>query len=125
MTYEADDLTRERIEEIRHLATVKKVKGMLIQEWEVVALCDRALRSTVAPTVPEGMMLVHKSAVELAWKIAKDARDRHLENERYLQDAERELEELSKAGFDAHLPTLDDLRGILRDPSSAIEDTTK
>lgn len=44
MPYKADDLKQERIKEIRHLATVKKVDGMLVQEWELVALCDLALR---------------------------------------------------------------------------------
>lgn len=44
VTYTADDLTKERIEEIRRLATVEKVDGMLVQEWEVVALCDLSLR---------------------------------------------------------------------------------
>lgn len=45
-------LTKERIEEIRHLATVQKVDGMLVQEQEVVALCDAALalRSERKPT---------------------------------------------------------------------------
>lgn len=47
MSYTADDLKRERIEQLRHLATVQKVDGMLIQEWEMVALCDLALREYV------------------------------------------------------------------------------
>ena len=45
MTYEADDLTAERIEQIRFLATEQKVDGMLVQEWEIVALCDLAMRA--------------------------------------------------------------------------------
>ena len=43
MTYEAKDLKRERIEQIRRLATEQKVEGMLVQEWELVALCDLSL----------------------------------------------------------------------------------
>ena len=34
---------RERIEQIRDLALVQKVEGMLIQEWELVALCNASL----------------------------------------------------------------------------------
>lgn len=47
MSYTAKDLSRERIEEIRHLAAEQKVEGMLVQEWELVALCDRALAPQV------------------------------------------------------------------------------
>ena len=35
-------LTQERIDEIRRLAEEQKVNGMLVQEWELVALCDHA-----------------------------------------------------------------------------------
>lgn len=35
-------LTPKRIRQIRDAATVQKVEGMLIQEWELVALCDSA-----------------------------------------------------------------------------------
>lgn len=51
--YKAADLKRERIEQIRHLATEQKVEGMLVQEWEIVALCELALRSLQAPSTGE------------------------------------------------------------------------
>lgn len=45
VTYTADDLSTERILEIRRLASEQKVDAMLVQEWEVVALCNLSLRS--------------------------------------------------------------------------------
>ncbi len=63
MPYKADDLKQERIKEIRRLAAIEKVEGMLVQEWEIVALCDLALR------------YIRNEPREIPWRWTDDALD--------------------------------------------------
>lgn len=73
--------------------------------------------SAPSATVPSGMVLVPLDAVKLAWSIAHDRRDKAFMAEADLRHASDDLATLEKAGFAKHLPTFEDLRGILKDNS--------
>ena len=60
--------------------------------------------------VPEGMVLVSKRAVEVAWRIAKERRDELATAAISAEHADQDLEVLSEGGMDKHLPTIDEVR---------------
>lgn len=71
----------------------------------------------------DGMKLVPQSAVSLAWSLIKERRDALFVSVRLLEEYEEALKTLSRAGFDDHLPTLMELRGILKDDPSGATDS--
>jgi len=100
----ARTLERQRDEARRELAALQQLYGAACQQLQ--ARGDKAV--ALSANVPSGMVLVPLEAVKLAWSIAHDRRANAF-------TAEADLEKLERAGFAKHLPTFEDLRGILKD----------
>lgn len=64
-------------------------------------------------SAPQDMVLVSQEAVALAWSIAHERRDVATGAMYAAEQAQKDLDTLERGGFSKHLPTLDELRGIL------------
>lgn len=98
-------------------AKLDMLDGATTADNEIIADCQQ-IAAQAALSEPHSqytsdMVLVPREAVALAWSIAKELRDDLLDSGSKADQAEKDLQRLKAAGFAAHLPTLDDVRGIL------------